>query len=137
MFLLDTNVLSEFRRPKPHGAVLAWLRRTPNEALFVPAVALAEIQSGIELTRDRDAAKASEIERWLDAIAATMQVIAADGEVMRLWARMMHRRPQALLEDALIAATAKLRALTVATRNGRHFTPFGVPVVDPFADKRG
>lgn len=137
MFILDTNILSEFRRPKPHGAVIAWLRRTPNEALFVPAVALAEIQSGIELTRDHDAKKAKEIERWLDGIAATLQVIAADGEAMRLCARMMHRRPRALFEDALIAATAKLRALTVVTRNTRHFAPFGVPILDPFAEKRG
>jgi toxin FitB len=136
LFLLDTNVISEFRRAKPHGAVLAWLARIPNAALFVPAIALAEIQSGIELTRDRDPAKAREIEHWLDGIAATMQVIPADAEVMRSWARMMHRKPREHFEDALIAATAKVRGLTVATRNTKHFKPFGVPAVDPFAPAR-
>jgi toxin FitB len=132
VFLLDTNVISEFRRAKPHGAVLAWLQGIPNEAVFVPAIALAEIQSGIELTRERDPAKAREIEAWLDGIAVTMQVIPADAEVMRAWARLMHRRPREFFEDALVAATAKIRGLTIATRNRRHFKHFGIPVVDPF-----
>ena len=134
MFLLDTNVVSEFRRRKPHGAVLAWLEHLPNEALFIPAIVLGEIQSGIELTRERDPAKAREIEEWLDALAATVQIVPADGEVMRCWGRIMHRKAHEQIEDAIVAATAITRGLTVATRNTRHFKQFGVAVVNPFAN---
>lgn len=62
MYLLDTNVVSELRNPRPHGAVLAWLQATPEAELHLSAVTLGEIQAGIELTREQDAAKAAEIE---------------------------------------------------------------------------
>ena len=58
MYLLDTNVVSEFRRPRPHGAVLAWLSAVDDADLNISAVTLGEIQAGIELTREQDAAKA-------------------------------------------------------------------------------
>jgi toxin FitB len=57
MYLLDTNVISELRRPKPHGAVLAWFESVADSNLHISAVSLGEIQAGIELTRDQDAAK--------------------------------------------------------------------------------
>jgi predicted nucleic acid-binding protein len=63
-FLLDTNVVSELRRPKPHGAVLAWLHGVDDADLHLASVTLGEIQAGIELTRDQDPAKAVEIELW-------------------------------------------------------------------------
>ena len=66
MYLLDTNVVSELRKPRPHGAVVAWLQSVPDAELYLSAVTLGEIQSGIELTRDQDAAKAAEIEAWAD-----------------------------------------------------------------------
>jgi predicted nucleic acid-binding protein len=59
MYLLDTNVVSEVRKLKPHGAVLAWLQATPDHALYLSAVTLGEIQAGIEITRERDALKAA------------------------------------------------------------------------------
>jgi predicted nucleic acid-binding protein len=62
MYLLDTNVVSELRKPRPHGAVLAWIKSVPDSALHLCAVTLGEIQAGIELTRERDAAKAASIE---------------------------------------------------------------------------
>ena len=68
MFLLDTNVVSELRRPKPHGAVVAWLNSIDDVQLFISAVTLGEIQAGIELTREQNAAKAREIESWLERI---------------------------------------------------------------------
>jgi len=64
-FLLDTNVVSELRRPKPHGAVLAWLHSVDDADLHLASVTLGEIQAGIELTREQDPAKAAEIEEWL------------------------------------------------------------------------
>jgi len=66
MFLLDTNVVSELRKTRPHGAVLAWLTATPESDLFISAVTLGEIQRGIELTRDQNPAKALELSHWAD-----------------------------------------------------------------------
>jgi toxin FitB len=62
MYLLDTNVVSEIRRRRPHGAVVAWLRSIDPRDLNISAVTLGELQAGIEVTRERDAAKAAEIE---------------------------------------------------------------------------
>lgn len=101
VYLLDTNVISELRKPRPHGAVLA-------------SVSLGEIQAGIEITREQDAAKAS------------------------AWAQLMHRRSDTLYEDAMIAAIALVHGLTVVTRNVKDFDGldgFGVALFNPFQYK--
>ena len=132
MYLLDTNVVSELRRPRPHGAVLAWLETVADRDLHLSAVTLGEIQAGVELTREQDAAKADEIEAWADRVAASYNVLALDAETFRIWARLMHRRSDTLYEDALIAATAKRHQLVVVTRNVGDFSTFGVALLDPF-----
>jgi predicted nucleic acid-binding protein len=86
MYLLDTNVVSELRKPRPHGAVVAWLQSTAETDLYLSAVTLGEIQAGIELTREQDATKASEIEAWADLVAASYSVLPMDGETFRAWA---------------------------------------------------
>jgi predicted nucleic acid-binding protein len=131
-YLLDTNVVSELRKRKPHGAVLAWIKKIPEESLYVSAVTLGEIQAGIEFTREQDDAKAAEIELWLDDVAETYNVLNVDAPIFRRWAQLMHRRADHHLEDALIAATALVRDLTVATRNIDDFKPFGVQSINPF-----
>ncbi len=136
MYLLDTNVVSELRRPKPHGAVLAWIKAVDDRALYVSAVTLGEIQAGIEITRQQDADKAAELEQWLDWVAASHKVLPVDGATYRTWARLMHRKSNTLYEDALIAATAKVHQLTVVTRNVADFTHFGVELLNPFAAAR-
>ena len=135
MYLLDTNVISELRRPRPHGAVVAWLESVADSDLHLSAVTLGEIQAGIELTRDQEAAKADEIERWADQVAASYNVLPMDAETFRIWARLMHRRSDTLYEDAMIAATAKRHKLTVVTRNVRDFGPFDVALFNPFKAK--
>ena len=132
MFLLDTNVVSEVRKLKPHGAVLSWLQSTPDHALYLSAVTLGEIQAGIEITRERDVAKATEIETWLEQLALSFQVLAVDAAVFRCWAKLMHHRNNHHLEDALIAATALTHDLTVVTRNTKDFADFGVRLLNPF-----
>jgi toxin FitB len=136
MYLLDTNVVSQLRKPRPHGAVLAWLKACDDAALHVWAVTLGEIQAGIELTREQDEAKAADIESWLDQLAESLQVLPMNGATFRAWARQMHHRSDTLYEDAMIAATAQLHRLTVVTRNVADLKALGVPVLNPFATPR-
>ena len=136
MYLLDTNVVSELRRPRPHGAVLAWLQSVDDAQLFLSAVTLGEIQAGIELTREQDATKASEIEAWLDLVADSYNVLPLDGRVFRRWARLMHRTSDRLYEDAMIAATALEHGLTVVTRNTADFAALGIDALNPFEWRR-
>lgn len=132
MYLLDTNVVSELRRPRPHGAVLAWLSSVEDTELFLSAVTLGEIQAGIELTREQDPAKAAELEGWLELVAGAYNVLPMDAAVFRAWARLMHRQSNTLYEDAMIAATAKVHRLTVVTRNVADFQALGFDVLNPF-----
>lgn len=133
MYLLDTNVVSELRRPRPHGAVVAWLQSVEDANLFLSVVTLGEIQAGIERTREQDPAKAAEIEAWLERVASAWNVLAMDAAAFREWARLMHRQSDTLYEDAMIAATARTQGLTVVTRNVADFKTLGVDVLNPFA----
>jgi predicted nucleic acid-binding protein len=132
MYLLDTNVVSELRRPRPHGAVLAWLQAVEDAHLHLATVTLGEIQAGIELTREQDPGKARDLETWLDQVSQSFNILPMDGPAFRCWARLMHRRSETLYEDAMIAAIARVHQLTVVTRNIRDFQGFGVELLNPF-----
>ena len=131
-FLLDTNVVSELRRPRPHRGVLAWLQAVDDADLHLASVTVGEIQAGIELSREQDARKAEEIEQWLNRVCDTFRILPMDGPAFRYWARLMHRQSDTLYEDAMIAAIAKVHQLTVVTRNVSDFRRFDVPLLDPF-----
>ena len=135
MYLLDTNVVSELRKPKPHGAVIAWIQSVPDDRLFVSTLTLGELQAGAERTRRQDQRKAEAIEAWIDQLSEAYEVIPMDASMFREWARLMEGKSDHLLEDAMIAATARIRGLIVATRNIRDFKTFSTEVLDPFAFK--
>ena len=132
MYLLDTNVVSELRRRKPHGAVVAWLQGVDELQLRLSAVTIGEIQAGIELTREQDSSKADEIAAWLQLLASSYNVLPMDAPAFRAWAQLMHCKSDTIYEDAMIAATAKVHGLTVVTRNVSDFKAFGVPLINPF-----
>jgi predicted nucleic acid-binding protein len=131
-YLLDTNVVSELRRPRPQGAVLAWIGGLREEQIFLSAVTVGELQIGVERARRSDRAKAEEIERWLDQVAGSFQILSMDAACFREWARLMEGKSDQIPEDAMIAATARVHGLSVATRNERDFGSLGVEVLNPF-----
>ena len=134
MYLLDTNVVSELRKVRPHAAVVAWLEGVADADLHLCAITLGEIQAGIEITREQDAVKAAAIEAWADQVAAAYNVLPMDAATFRLWAKLMRRQSNTVYEDAMIAASAITHKLTVVTRNVRDFERFKVPLFSPFGD---
>src|ERR1035441_8958137 len=131
-YLLDTNIVSEFRKPRPHGTVTAWRRSIPIHQLAIPAVVLAEAQAGAEITRKQNPVKAAELESWIDSLMDYYTVLPADGAIFREWARLMRGVSADQSADAMIAATARVMELIVATRNVKDFLRFKVRVVNPF-----
>jgi predicted nucleic acid-binding protein len=136
LYLLDTKVISELRRRRPHGAVLAWLTEVRDTDIYIAGITFGELQAGIEVTREQDPDKANEMEAWIEKVANTYNVLPMDIRTFRRWAQLMHRRPKHLAEDAMIAATADVHNLIVVTCNVRDFAPFKVKILNPFSHRR-
>ena len=119
--VLDTNVVSELRRPRPHGGVVDWIQSVDDAELYLASVTIGEIQAGIELTRDQ--------------VCNTFNILTMDGPAFRRWAQLMHRQSDTLYEDGMIAAIAKVHQLTVVTRNVGDFSHFEVPLLNPFTSR--
>ena len=132
MYLLDTNVVLELRKIKPHSAVLAWLQGVNDHDLHLCAVTIGEIQAGIEIAREQSDGKANEIEAWLNQLANNYNVLPMTAETFRIWAKLMHRQSNTVIEDAMIAACAIAHRLTVVTRNVRDFERFSMDLLNPF-----
>lgn len=132
MYLLDTNIISELRKPKPHGAVLEWYKNIADEDLYISAVSIGEIQAGIELTREQDKKKAESLELWLQDIANAHNILPMTSTTFILWAKLMHTQSNTVREDAMIAATAIEKKLTIVTRNTKDFRRFKITLLNPF-----
>jgi predicted nucleic acid-binding protein len=130
-YLLDTNVISELRKPRPHGGVVAWINDLQEEQLFLSAVTMGKLQAGIERTRRQDPLKAAEIESWADQLAMSYQILPMDTPCFREWGRIIDRKSDELFEDAMIAATARVHQLIVATRNEADFKRLDIRIFNP------
>jgi toxin FitB len=136
MFLLDTVVLSELRKPprrrNPH--LLRWIEAVASQDLFISVVTIAEIEHGIERQRQRDPAFAEKLATWLDTVLRTYEgrILSMDIAVARRWGRLTQQIGNKGL-DLAIAASALEHGLTVVTRNISDFVPTGVSVLDPFS----
>ena len=111
---------------------MSWLAATPATAIFICAVTIGELQRGVERIRLLDPAKAQRLDAWIDALVSQHNLLPFDTPAARECARLVPKRTDPNIEDAMIAATARFHGLTVATRNVKDFKLFDVPVVNPF-----
>jgi toxin FitB len=134
-YLVDTNVISELRkREKADPAVRAWFASVADEEIFLSVLTIGEIRQGVERIRRRDATAAAALDRWLDRVVDTHRdrLVPVDRLVAEEWGRMNVPDPLPVI-DGLLAATAKVSGLTLATRNVSDVERTGVDLVDPFA----
>ncbi len=136
-YLLDSNIISELRkRERADGRVRAWFEEIDDEELFLSVLTLGEIRRGIESIRRRDEVRASALNRWLNALTAGYEgrILPVDQRVADEWGRV--NAPATLpVVDGLLAATARVHALTFVTRNVKDVARTGVGVLNPFAWK--
>lgn len=135
MFLLDTVVISEFRKPprRRNRNVVQWIAQAPAEDMFVSVLTVGEIERGIERERRTDPAFSENLLIWLDLMLRVYEgrILPVTVGVARRWGRLSFQIGNKGL-DLAIAATALEHGLTVATRNVSDFAPTGVAIVNPF-----
>lgn len=138
MFVLDTNVVSELRKAhtgRADARVMAWAAGVPATQLFVSVITVLELETGVLQVERRDPRQGKVLRAWLDnhvLRAFHDRILPVDAAVARCCARLHVPNPRAE-RDALIAATALVHGMTVATRNVADFAPTGVPTLDPWA----
>jgi len=132
-YLIDTNVLSELRKPKRVEQVADWFRRVAPSELFTSVLVLAELRRGSLLVRRREPTSADKLDGWIAdlQIAFEDRVLAVSSAVADRWAELMVPDPISVI-DGLLAATALVHDLTFVTRNTRDVARTGVKLLDPF-----
>jgi toxin FitB len=138
-FLLDTNVVSEWVKPRPNAGVVAWLAETDEDCVFVSVVTLAELRYGIE--RMAAGNRRRRLDVWLRhelPLRFEGRVLSIDVAIADAWGKIV-ARSEALgrpigVADGFIAATVEVHGLTLVTRNASDFAPTLKAVVNPWAD---
>jgi predicted nucleic acid-binding protein len=132
-YLLDTNVLSEVRRPRGDAGVKRWISSVPTEDLYLSVLTLGEVRRGIGLLSQRDPVQADLYEAWLVIVLRDYadRVLPVDATAAEEWGRMNVPDPVSIV-DGLMAATAKVRNMTFVTRNSADVARTGVRLLNPF-----
>jgi len=132
-FLLDTNVVSELRKPRGAPQVAAWFRSVASEDLYLSVVVIAELRQGIERLRRYDATQALGLEAWLTRVkdAFGERILPVTVSIAEEWGRMNVPDPLPIL-DGLLVATARLHGLTLVTRDVSDLQRRGLPVLNPW-----
>ncbi len=133
-YLLDTNIISEVRKgAKCDASVAAWYDSIDDADIFLSVLVLGEIRKGVERARPSNPAQAGALEKWLTTVAESFaeRVLTVDQAVADEWGRMSAKRPVSTV-DALLAATAKVHGMTLATRNVSDVADLGADFVNPF-----
>lgn len=139
MYLIDTNVISAVSPNRPAPMALAEWMDAQSASLFLSVVTIAEVEDGLaKLRREKATRRSKDLTEWLDAVLHLYgdRILVFDTPTARLAGELSDRaRGQGHapgFADIIIAATARQYALTILSRNVRHFEPLGVPVLDPF-----
>jgi predicted nucleic acid-binding protein len=136
-YLIDTNIISEVRKGgNCDPNVAAWYASVDDTAIYISVLVLGEIRRGIERARPRDRLRTRALETWLATVRESFadRILPIDGPVADEWGRMGARRSVPSI-DALLAATAKVHRMTLATRNLADVANLGADVVNPFEQK--
>ncbi|ARB27950.1 type II toxin-antitoxin system VapC family toxin [Pseudomonas tolaasii] len=136
MYLLDTNVISELRKPQANANVVAWAKSVIAARLFISAITLKELETGVLRIERRDAAQGKVLRTWLKRHvmpAFDARILPVDAAVALRCAHL-HVPDKANESDALIAATALVHGFTVVTRNVSDFIFSGVNVINPWEE---
>jgi toxin FitB len=136
-YLLDTNVVSEWTKPRPNRGVIEWLSRVDEDEVFLSVVTFAELRHGIE--RLPSGRRRRRLDEWLRgelALRFEGRIVLIDGPIADEWGRLVTRqeargRPIAAM-DGLVAATAQVHALTLVTRNATDFQASVKSVLNPW-----
>jgi predicted nucleic acid-binding protein len=134
-FLLDTNVLSEFRRgPQANESVRAWDQATRDDPRFTSIIVIAELMKGVEVRTRTDAGGGAALDRWVGQVVAEFaaRILPVDLRVASVWARLMAARSGPPI-DMLIAATAVAHGCALVTRNTPDFEGTGARLVNPWS----
>lgn len=132
-YLLDTNVISELRKPRMHPGVERWSRTVAGDRLYLSVLVIGELRRGVEGLMPRDPVQARVLDGWLDQLGHTFhdRMLDVTADVADAWGRMNAARTYPVM-DGLLAATAKVHDLTLVTRNAKDIAGTGANVLDPF-----
>lgn len=134
-YLLDTNVLSELRKPRPDPHVAEWLQSVHGVELYLSVLTVGEIRNGIERLRPRDPVRADVFESWIETLKRDFgdRVVPVSTTVAEAWGRLEAPRPLPVV-DALLGATALVHGLTLVTRD-TSLTRTEVALLDPWKNE--
>lgn len=133
-YLLDTNILSEVRKPRPGGSVADWWESVSADDVYLSVLVVGEIRLGIErLLHRRDRSQAAVFERWLGTLEQDFgnRILPVTTTIAEAWGRLAAPEPLPAV-DGLLAATALVHGLTLVTREGRRLERTGIPLLNPW-----